>query len=61
MATRSFKVKLEGPPCSGKSTFMDLIIKKLRSKDIGINKVGEHILGVTTNTKAFPTGRKEKD
>ena len=57
-----FKVKLEGPPCSGKSTFINLILDSFKWKgDIHITKVKEHELKVEMKLPAFPVRRKEKD
>jgi len=51
---RSFTVKLEGPPGSRKSTFINMIIEKITCKGVSICKTGEHELEVTINRGPYP-------
>jgi len=55
-----FRIKLEGPSCSGKSTFISRLMKEFVHKDISIEKVGDHELEVITIRPAFPEKNTEK-
>ena len=52
---KKFKVKLEGPPGCGKTTFLQMIIRNTRNEAVSVTKVKEHELEVTMFRSSSPT------
>jgi len=58
---RTFVVKLEGPRRTGKSTFMNMILRNIKDETVKITKVGEHELEVEMVKNLFSSNKKRKE